>query len=381
MKIDIEFPTKINIGLQELNNLLLEASKALKVKNLSIEMLVRYPKRFDKFIDKINKGEPFETIDGNSVILDSEKLIPILNKLKKSGPTNSFQFLYAFGFTTNAGKNSSHIRLPIKDSENFISLSKLKKTTEFGAEETGKRLAKEMKAQGQLDEVLKLALQENNMQPISIAFVDISGDILKTFNNIQKVTNAKGYVTNPEETDGVDKKADFILESTSGENLFISHKDGTLPKHFGQWGGISNKAGANITKHPEVIQFGQDLKASSFVTPQGFVRTKTIGREIKDLKLKAMGIFGEDYSEDGVGSPTNVDLVAQGIFKLEKIKDGLYKLSASHMITRHGFKGDFADGYMPCLMARYAAGRASFGIKDCRAVIYPKNGRSVNTWI
>jgi hypothetical protein len=51
------------------------------------------------------------------------------------------------------------------------------------------------------------------------------------------------------------------------------------------------------------------------------------------------------------------------------------------MIARHGFNGDFGEEYMPCLMARYAGERTSFGIKGCRATISPKAGRLVHNWI
>jgi hypothetical protein len=100
-------------------------------------------------------------------------------------------------------------------------------------------------------------------------------------------------------------------------------------------------------------------------------------------------MFGPDYKPEGAGSVDNVDLVAQGLFALKTAEavreDGeiqvVFNLSANHLISRIGFDGNFGAEYEPILTARYTGGRASFGVKNARGLIYPRAGRKIHKYI
>ena len=100
-----------------------------------------------------------------------------------------------------------------------------------------------------------------------------------------------------------DPKADFIIVRTGSlAPIYISHKDGATVKSFGQWSGVSYKAGLVIAEHPEVVEFERKLKAnigaSGDPPPYFMPRRKTYVSKIADQNLKYLAVFGPDYSRD-----------------------------------------------------------------------------------
>lgn len=81
---------------------------------LSASEITKYDKRFDKFIEKIKKGEPFTTVDGVEVVID---------------PVEAERF-YDMRHVQN--NFTGVIKAKIKGSTESIPISKLSKTEEFG---------------------------------------------------------------------------------------------------------------------------------------------------------------------------------------------------------------------------------------------------------
>lgn len=326
------------------------------------------------FLQKVKDGTPFELKNGGEVVIDAEKSKDFLRALAQSQEPDSGARL----FTTD-GKR--------------FGIGALQKTDEFGGKGSEHFVSKEIAARGQLDDLIKSAIASLGPEVDSIIIrvvelKEINGeeieDPIVTFEDVIGVDD-QGKVG------GVDPKSDFRLIRKNGQpDVHISHKDGSSPKDMQNWSGVGPKSG--LSDHPEVKQFGEDIKANYMVTIDGvesFPRATTLGREIKDPLLKRKAMFGPNYKPEGAGSAENVDLVAQGLFALKtaeaKKDDGevqvVFNLSANHLISRIGFDGNFGAEYEPILTARYTGGRASFGVKNCRGLIYPKAGRKINKYI
>ena len=186
-------------------------------------------------------------------------------------------------------------------------------------------------------------------------------------------------------------KADFVIGS-GDDKIFISHKAGVKPKDFGQWSGISKKAGI-IHDDPEVVEFGEiinqiysDLKLSQY--PSGI----DIQKEIKSPKLMLQAVFGKDYGT-GKSSADNVDFVIQGDVLLKPLVDpetdeltGAFEIKGNKIFSRTHTEEDidtlkrlFAGGYLPRIAVRKGdSGRNSFDISSARGSIQSEAGRKVN---
>jgi hypothetical protein len=174
----------------------------------------------------------------------------------------------------------------------------------------------------------------------------------------ERVVNAAGAVNVPG-----NPKADIAIVDNEGAPVaWISLKDGTNPKGFGQWGGIDH-----LAKDPEVARFVKSIKTTF---GSQFPRGPTYGVKIKNPQLKALTVFGKDFG----GSPgiNNVDLVLQGHPTLKKGTRGSYVLTGAH--TWHN--GDIPEGeYEPALIVRFSSDRGNFGIAGARISSYPTSGR------
>jgi hypothetical protein len=177
----------------------------------------------------------------------------------------------------------------------------------------------------------------------------------------ERVVNAAGAVNVPG-----NPKADIAIVDNNGTQVaWISLKDGTNPKGFGQWGGVDH-----LGTDPEVSKFVQGIRAAF---GDQFPRGPTYGVSIKNPQLKALTVFGKGFG----GSPgiNNVDLVLQGHPTLTKGSRGGYVLTGAH--SWHN--GDIPTGeYEPMLIVRFSSDRGNFGIAGARISSYPAGGRPVN---
>ena len=180
-------------------------------------------------------------------------------------------------------------------------------------------------------------------------------------------------------------KCDIEVVNESGEpNFYIAHKDGTLPKHFLQYGGVSERTSESIAKHPEVKAFVEAIKRQlqkegKSSHPNGI----KFMREIRDERLKEMALFGSEFDLDSSG-PNNVDAIIQGDIRLEHLGGPFYALRANSIMLKESLRSNsisaiieskMGSEYEPVLLSRYDSGRNNFGIETCRIGIFPREGK------
>lgn len=202
---------------------------------------------------------------------------------------------------------------------------------------------------------------------------------------------------------GREAKSDFVFKNALGRSvLFISHKDGTGPEAFGQYGGISQSTSGNIQdaakiyNNPEVqsyltrlyelyndaINLGRKIKNNPF-DKKGRL-TKGVYRLVNSSQLVNESVYGPDYG--GNYGPDNVHLIGQGQFIFNPLinDDGdiYFRLSFSGPMEINGKVGPFLDdnsGYRATIITTYRAGRPtqtpSGPIPETRTGIYPRRYR------
>ncbi|UCG92328.1 MAG: hypothetical protein JSV97_01050 [candidate division WOR-3 bacterium] len=343
-------------------------------KNLSFGDLAKSPTRMQTFINKLKNNEPFELVGGGSATFVADStLLDALEQMLQSGEISHAAAQRLLG-------RKFYLVTPEGDP---FPIGRLQKTGEFGGKGSDFYVKKEIAARGQLEAAINAALKNANTDAITLRVKNGKEKVVAVYDDVIGVRGSSRF-------DCVDPKSDFELIRKDGKPpVYISHKDGTTPKGFGQWSGVSPKAGENIHNHPEVKRFIKDLKPYLVRNKQGelvYPKGISYGRLIEDVELKLMSIFGQDYTPSGDGGPNNVDLVAQGLFTIETVgvdeetDDGpevVYDLSAHHLLARLDPEVDFGKEYMPTLVSRYATARRNFGIKHLRATIYPLGGRKI----
>lgn len=164
-------------------------------------------------------------------------------------------------------------------------------------------------------------------------------------------------------------KSDFHLVNVKGEAVVhISHKKGSSPKDFQQWGGVTEP---QIASHPEVRLFEQRVNElyEGGVMPSG----ESVFMKIKDKKLKHMAIYGVNYRHNTT-DVNRVDVLIQGVPGLKKIFKIVYELTATGHVH---YLGDvLTGGFAPVLAMIYKGDRSQMGLRGGRASIYPLLGRS-----
>jgi hypothetical protein len=163
-------------------------------------------------------------------------------------------------------------------------------------------------------------------------------------------------------------KSDFHLADKNGKPLIhISHKKGSTPRDFQQWGGITEE---RILNHNEVQEFAVKCR---MLYGEKIPSGESVFVEIKDKNLKMMSVFGVDFDKSGIHT-NKVDVLLQGDPGLKKISKTEFELTATGHVHYHG---DIPDGsFEPVLAMIYKGDRDQLGIKGARASIYPKGGRS-----
>lgn len=173
-------------------------------------------------------------------------------------------------------------------------------------------------------------------------------------------------------------KSDFYIENDAGEELHISHKNGSLPKHFQQWSGCANM---EIANNAYCQQFQSEMQKSyKELKPRQAVAMKIPDDEM-GTRLKVMAVYGHDSYDTSVKSGKNkVDCLIQGVPSLQQIKENTFKL-ASDVNHVYNFPQIPTGGYEPVLSLIYKGDRANMGIKGARASIYPIAGRPFKEFI
>jgi hypothetical protein len=167
-------------------------------------------------------------------------------------------------------------------------------------------------------------------------------------------------------------KSDFHCVDKSNKALiFISHKKGSKPTDFQQWGGVTEK---EIADHNLVREFATHAKAEfGDVMPSGASLAAELPSDNESYKLKMFSIYGVKSLTKQWGVDC-VDVLIQGDPGLLQVSKGVFKLTATGHIHYHG---DIpGGGFEPTLALIYKGDRTNLGIKGARASIYPKAGRS-----
>jgi hypothetical protein len=285
------------------------------------------------FLDKIKNKEPFESKTGKVLLHTSLLLCESLDDLSVK---------YSIGRS---------IFLPMLYGDH-IRLSDLIKTTEFGSNgRTGTE--KEDIALADFNSQIKKILSENNITELP----------LYVGNRVVNITEIVSTPGTP--------KSDFHAVNKNGhECAWFSHKDGSTPKDFQQWGGMTESQ----LKETDAVKSFVDAvhQETGGVIP----RRTTLARSITDDNVIKMSIYGVDYITKTRGRQ-NVDVIIQGQIKLVD-HGGVYYIESNHV----HYNGDnLTDGFEPVMMAIYKGDRSNFGVEGARFAIQPRDSRKVTKWL
>lgn len=324
--------------------------------------------RLSQFIDLIKKGHNFELMDNTFVKIDPTAISDIIKAVEKeSGPV--------------------YIKIlmpPDSNEKKYLALNKFRKDKELGGKEAGSGEKQERITIGKLSVLIANAKEESGSESITIEILGYEG---KTPEIIEGVNGVVKLPPRPEDK-GRAPKTDFVLTTTNNkrEYYFISHKAGSSPKDCLQYSGVTAAAGVNISSHPEVVSFLEALLTSRYVVDGRFIRDETAARPINDPLLKRLAVFGPEYGKGS--SLNNADAVVQGDFVFTRMSEGVYRLSANHIMLRKDYEANenqsFGEGYEPTLMARSAGrnlilrgddGKERKRINGTRVFINPRDGR------
>ncbi len=294
--------------------------------------LIGNSSRFERFLNMVKTGAEFLTKKGVVIIDKGEH-----DRLAIEMPKRAYNTTIKAGATT--------LRYP----------SDFYKTPEFGGKGQGSGIAREDFELKSLRDQIEKAKMADGVQSIDVR---IDG---KTYE-----------VAGAETTPGTPKSDFHLIDINGKEVVWISHKNGSLPKDVQQWGGISQRKEPDIFSHKETQQFISDLKTKF---PDGIENTFSAYRKIKDdsnPKLKPMAIYGNNYGK-GFGQQ-NVTILLQGPVKLVKT-GATYSLSANHV----HFNGESLDNtpYEAVLSVRYGD-RSDAGVFRARIGIMPIASRLWN---
>jgi hypothetical protein len=376
--------------------------------NLALSALIRRPWRFGLLSSKIEHGEELTLTPEAIQKYHVEEVVPkpdirLVESLKECGskPSDASQILALYMRhgsllipiePINIGTEENQIIIDSMSTGSFL------KTDEFGGEQAERRLYTQKTQMNALGDAIENAKNFSNLNSVTVKFI-ATGGATYTYRNIIGVKETP-------KIHGIEPKADFELITFEEKPVvYISHKAGTEPTDFGQWSGVSEKAGLSITNHKEVMKFAADLKMHLTLKSQAaktnptneqykpFIMAVTtnettgtreyvwpelysVARPILDTSLQNYAIYGPDYGQEESG-PNNVDLIILGTIEAETT-DSTITVRASHITHKSEGIQFLPEDFIPMLVAKYGGfDRNSFGIKKLRAVIYTKGGRRI----
>jgi len=244
-----------------------------------------------------------------------------------------------------------------KNKNGLIPISKIRKPTNTDV------LKEEAIALDKLDQQIKKIVSK--IGPFELV---IKGDPKrKVYTNITGARNVTEKVL------GREAKSDFNIVSTSGDEIYISHKKEGGASAFQQYGGVSKKAGIKIEQHEEVQNFLKKL--INYIEDQ---RLKNpVYSYVEDDKLINMAVFGHNYGDSNFGID-NVTIIGQGeaIIKPVNRHETRFELDFSDHLVHNGDSKEFKEGsYRAVLGATYRAGRGfevdGNSYSGARVGIYP----------
>jgi hypothetical protein len=306
--------------------------------SLSPSILLKYDWRIQKFLEKYKNQEPFELNGGQKVKLVFETYKYEIIEKKKQGELQKIEFTDAVIKTKT------------------YKLSSFKKNVEFGGKPPGAGAG--------------VGIETREIKSINDQFDKIRSETGLKYVPI-KIGTKTYQAVKCIKTKGVPKSDFSVVDEQGNEIIWISHKEGSSPRDFQQWGGMTED---RIQNHPEAQKF---IKQMQEKFPNGIPSAMTVGKIINDHMLKKYAVYGVDYSEKGTLGQQNVSVVLQGTVKLFKYGK-VYKFTANH---HHENGEEITGGFEPVMMAMYKGDRSNFGVKGARFAIQPKDSRNVKEWI
>jgi len=168
--------------------------------------------------------------------------------------------------------------------------------------------------------------------------------------------------------DYTNKKADYVLFSDSGDEIFVSHKGGTK---YQQYSGInyfiknSNQEVENFVKDVKAVikskkELDEKKEYDYIINPRD-----SYYRNIKSNELKEQSVFGVGESF----GLNKVQILVIGNLGIKK-SGSVYKLIGTHGIYEYG---NVPTGeYNPIMAVSYRYGHNQAGIENARFGIYPE---------
>lgn len=307
------------------------------MKSLSPAEIKKYQYRRDLLVQKLNDRSPFALLDGTDIVFQSNNFEHVNGELRD-------------------------LRLYDADNNEFR-LTQLAKTSEFGGK-SDNGTKRENAALVSLNKQIDAAKWESgyhNVLPIMIG-------------------NELFYVDRAESTPGTPKSDIHLIDYTEGECAWISHKHGSSPTHFQQWGGVSPVSDRYTHTHYEVEAFVEKIKS---LYPNGLEPKTTLFRPLEAMMIQNIAVYGKDHYSAGPGR-NNVSMVLQGDINLVKHQsvdpeESFWTIEGSSHTHRNGEM--MVDGYEPALYAVYKSDRSDMGIKNCRITINPMGSRNKRTLV
>lgn len=242
-----------------------------------------------------------------------------------------------------------------------IPTSHILKTKDYGSIHSGELYLRESREFNRLrNEISKIT--NGFKTPVNIVITNKNNEKI-IYENITSVQPSKQK----------NEKADFELLSNEGKVVCrISHKYGNKSKDFRQWSGITH-----FGEEKEVKKFaGLVLKEMSNATiyPKNF----SMAMKISDKGLMRKAIFGFGKME--------VDVVLQGRIYFKFIENrnekSLFEMTSDvFQLSKFDDVSLLPEEYIPILFTMNSPGKCAFGIKNCRALIYPKHGKKIHKWL
>jgi len=306
------------------------------MKSLSPAEICKYTWRRELILKKIKEQSPFELMNGANVLIHHF--------------TRRFRILDA--------TQDEFRQFRLYDHEgNEYKLSDLAKTSEFGGKGNG------LKRENDALNALNRHLHNTDRCEFSTGLVPVY------------VCGQVHHISHAESTPGT-PKADFHLINGNGEEcIWISHKHGSKPIHFQQWGGVSGLSDTFMAYNEHINRFARDIEK---LYPRGLVAGTTLFREFQDTRLKVVSVYGKNYGQEY--GRDNVQLVLQGDVKLVwNFSKKAFVIQGSAHTYENG--DEILGEYEPTLYAVYKTDRSDKGVKNCRITINPLGSRNKRTRI
>lgn len=319
---------------------------------LKKKSFVDHPDRTRLFVDKLEKGDPIDLTNGQTVTIprvdiNKETFVEKPEKIKKNEPDTVARpfkdLLNILPTLTTSSKITFYNGLDPKKATSY-KINAFAKTSELGGLGKGGSLKAERRAFESLQKQF-----ESIKTPITLI---IAGQEFLKVDGVENVAE--------------NKKADFAFTINKKPAIFISYKPGSSPRDVIFYGGITS-----VKNNQEVQAFIEAVRAE---TKNKNLKENRVeyGAPVKESEVINKTMFGSDYGRPEFGKD-NVQFIIQGDnLQLKESKES-YTLEASHIIVSR--KAPNEGGYVPYYNARYANDRNQFNIPNCRFSVIPAGAR------